>query len=391
MSKQYLDQLLEQFIHMPEGPVGAALQVTQHGKTIYEKYVGKADLASGRPIDENTLYRLYSCSKIFTASSLMLLLERGIVQLDDPVSEFLPEYKDAVYCVYSGNNLESYRPVESLTLRHLVTMTSGLTYGGQFSTTHREVAAAMDELEQSGDYSTRDFARRMAKVPLAFAPGSHWNYGVGHDVLAAAIEVIAGKRFGRFLHDEFFQPLGMENTFFHIPAEKADRLCTMYRYENGQRLENHDGDDGFLKPGSYESGGGGLVSTLSDMARFGTMLCLGGTVDGVRVLGRKTIDLMRQNQLGEGALKDFYAAHKNGWPFMSGYGYGLGVKTLLDQPLSGCMGSMGEFSWAGAAGTLLSMDPAEGTCITYMHQVMPRNQEGYCHPRIKNAVNGLLL
>ena len=121
------------------------------------------------------------------------------------------------------------------------------------------------------------------------------------------------------------------------------------------------------------------------------MLALHGTVDGVRILGRKTIDLMRQNQLCSAALVDFKNTHKNGWYFMTGYGYGLGVKTLLDQPASGTMGSAGEFSWAGAAGTLLSMDPAEGVAIAYMHQLMPNNMEGYCHPRVKNAVNGQLL
>ena len=247
----------------------------------------------------------------------------------------------------------------------------------------------MDELEKSGDYSTRDFARRMEEVPLAFEPGTHWNYGVGHDVLAAAIEVISGKRFGAFLQDEFFTPLGMNHTFFHIPAEKAANLSKLYFWDKGVRRLNSSEDAQFLEPRRYESGGGGLVSSLNDLARFGTMLAVGGTLDGTRVLGRKTIDLMRQNQLCPSALEDFRSAHRNGWYFMSGYG--LGVKTLLDQPASGTMGTPGEFSWAGAAGTLLSMDPSEGVAIAYMHQLMPNNMEGYCHPRIKNAVNGQLL
>ena len=391
MGKAYLDRLLEHFTTMPGGPVGAALAVTHHGKVIYEQYCGKADKESGREVGRETLYRMYSCSKVLTAVSLMLLLERGLIQLDDPVSDFLPEYKDAVFCRYTGNNLESFQPVKSLTLRHLITMTSGLTYGGTFSTTHRAVKEAQQRLEAKGNYTTREFAREMASVPLAFEPGMHWNYGVGHDVLGAAIEVISGRTFGQFMKEEIFDPLDMQDTFFQVPEDKFANLAVNYCFRDGEMVPNN-GDDAKFRTGSlYQSGGGGIVSSLHDYMRFGAMLSMGGTLDGVRVMGRKTIDLMRQNQLCPSALEDFRNAHENGWPFMTGYGYGLGVKTLIDQPASGCMGTVGEFSWAGAAGTLISVDPAEEAAIVYMHQVMPNNMEGYCHPRIKNAVNGLLL
>lgn len=391
MGKEVLDQLLKHFTSIKGGPTGNALRVTQHGKVIYTGYCGKADIRTGREIDENTLYRMYSCSKVLTATALMLLLERGIVQLDDPVKEFLPEYKDAVYCRYTGNNLETYQSVKSLTLRHLITMTSGLTYGGTYNSTQRAVKEATLRLQTKGNYTTRDFAKEMASVPLAFEPGLHWNYGVGHDVLGAAIEVISGKNFGVFLKENIFDPLKMENTFFQVPDEKFGNLAANMHLENGEMVANTGDDAQFRMGTAYQSGGGGIVSSLHDYARFGAMLSMGGTLDGVRVMGRKTIDLMRQNQLCPSALKDFQNTHANGWEFMTGYGYGLGVKTLLDQPASGCMGSLGEFSWAGAAGTLLSIDPSEEVSIVYMHQVMPNNMEGYCHPRIKNAVNGQLL
>jgi CubicO group peptidase (beta-lactamase class C family) len=385
--EQRITTLLEHFITMRNGPAGCALSVSVGDKLIYEGYHGFSNIESARKIGPDTLYRMYSCSKIITAAALLLLLERGQVQLDDPVFHYLPEYKNAVYCRYTGNNIETQYPVDSLTIKHLLTMTSGLTYEGCSNTTQLSVGKVMKELNAQGGFTTREFARRMAEVPLAFQPGTHWNYGVGHDVLGAVIEEASGRPFGAFLKDEIFEPVGMKDTAFFVD-EQDNRLATLYYYENEKLMPNRSDDYRFRKSYRFESGGGGLVSSLNDMSRFARMLALGGVIEGTRVMGRKTIELMRQNHLCPSALDDFRAAHINGWEFMSGYGYGLGVKTCIDLPGSNCIGSPGDFSWAGAAGTLLVMDSGEGLSFAYMHQLMPNNMEGYCHPRIKNTVYG---
>lgn len=385
-----LQKLLEQFVSMDAGPSGCALSVTKDGESLFEGYCGCADAESGRPVGPDTLYRTYSCTKVVTAAAFMLLLEWGLVQLDDPVSEYLPEFKDSLVCHYTGNNMESLRPAQSpMRLKHLVTMTSGLTYDGDLNTTQRAVKAIITDVNRDG-MPLREFARRASRVPLRFEPGTGWNYGVSHDVLAAVIEVVSGKKFSEYLTDEFFTPLGMKDTSFFLRPDQEERLAVLYRYENGARVPNREEEFKFRPTYQLESGGAGLLSTLGDFSKFGEMLAMGGTYRGVRILGRKTIDLMRQNQLCPEALKDFRDTHKNGWEFMSGYGYGLGVKTLMNLAEANTAGTPGEFSWAGAAGTLLLADPEERLSICYMHQLLPGNREGYCHPRIRNVVYGLL-
>lgn len=385
-----LDDLLEHFLSMEGGPVGCALSVSLHGETVYEGYRGFADIRTKREIAPDTVYRIYSCSKIIAATALMLLLERGIVKLDDPIDHYLPEYKNQVYAYHTGNNIETLKPAGPLTIKHLITMTSGLTYPGECNTTQKAIKEAMAELDAKGGYPTREFAARIAKVPLAFEPGTHWNYGVGHDVLGALIEVAAGEPFGEFLRDKILAPLQMDSTGFFVTGAAVERLATLYSYEDGHVVPNVDEAYKFQQAYRFESGGGGLLSTLGDLTRFAQMLSVGGTYGHTRVLGRKSIDLMRQNHLCPSALCDFRETHRNGWDFMDGYGYGLGVKVLMDLPGSNCLGSIGEFSWAGAAGTFVLIDRAEELAIVYMQQLMPRNKEGECHPRIKNVVYGML-
>ena len=376
---------------MDRGPAGCALAVSLDGKFVYEGYFGDADVESGQKVTRETIYRLYSCTKIVTAVAMMILLERGLYKLDDPISAYLPEFANAQYIECAGNNLSAVRPVRSLTIKHFLTMTSGLTYGGNGSVTQAEIQKALEDLNSRGHFTARAFSQRIAKVPLAFEPGLHWNYNVGFDVLGAFVEVVSGKPFGQFLREELFDPLGMVDTSFFIDETKRDRLAALYSYGgDGKRVKNLSDEFKYQREYAFERGGGGLLSTLMDTAKFAHMLSLGGTLGGVRILGRKTVELMRQNHLGRSALEDFRKAHRNGWEFMAGYGYGLGVKTLINLAESNGSGSLGEFSWAGAAGTLMLIDPVEKLSLVYMHQLLPGNLEGYCHPRLRNAVYGML-
>jgi CubicO group peptidase (beta-lactamase class C family) len=386
-----LDNLLKQFTAMEGGPAGCALAVTRGGQEVYTGYCGMADIENNRPIDANTIYRLYSSSKVVTATAMLQLLEQGLYQLDDQMAAYLPEFADAVYCQYTGNNVESLVPVRSLTVKHFITMTSGLTYDGGSNTTQRSIRAAMRELDSLGGYTVRDFSRRMARVPLAFEPGTHWNYAINMDILGAFIEVVSGQSFYEYLKSHIFDPLGMEHTYFFVPEPEKTHAAVVYQSDPERGLLPNRAEDYKFEPGyRFECGGGGLQATLGDMSRFIQALAMGGTLDGVKILSRKGVDLMRLNHLAPGPLADFQAAHRNGWPFMSGYGYGLGVKTLIDQAASNCLGTLGEFSWAGATGTLLLADPSERLSIAYMHQLMPNNKEGVCHPRLKNTIYSLI-
>lgn len=198
-----LDDLLEGFVRMEHGPAGCALKAVCGQEIIYEGYKGYADEKAGKLIGPGTVYRMYSCTKVVTAAAAMLLLERGKMLLDDPVSRYLSEYGDLTWCRYTGNNMVSLEKTGTMTIRHLLTMTSGFTYDGIHNTTQQETKRVLEEMNREGGASTREFARRLAQVPLLFEPGTHWNYGLGLDVLGAVIEVISGMSFGEFLKKNF--------------------------------------------------------------------------------------------------------------------------------------------------------------------------------------------
>lgn len=261
-------------------------------------------------------------------------------------------------------------------------MSSGLTYGGDSTETERQTRTVMENAVTTMDM--RALSKAVAAVPLAFDPGTHWKYGTSHDVLAALIEVLSGETFGEFLRKEIFEPLEMSDTSFRIPEEKRDRLCKMYdRAEDGTLTPNTSKDAPYQQGCRYESGGGGLLSTIGDYSRFAQALARGGELDGVRILSQKTIQLMGTNHLGPQQLKDF-----NG-PQRSGYGYGLGVRVMMDPADGGINGSIGEFGWAGLGGSWVLIDPKEQLSVVYMQQMLP-GLEPYIHPRLRAVIYGAM-
>lgn len=382
-----LDTLLKSFVD--RGPAGCACSVIKDGETLYEGYFGYADLETKKPIAPDTIYRIYSMTKVITCTAALILYERGLFTLNDPLEEYLPEFKNPqVYHQTPNGNMYIAPAKRSILVKDLFTMTSGLTYGGNQNEAERQTSKVMEELrrkEADGEkYDVRTLSKALAKIPLAFEPGTHWRYSLSHDVLGAFIEVVSGKSFGEFLREEIFEPLGMEDTFFRIPPEKKDRLCSLYnRSEDGTLTKNTSMDVHFQPDATFESGGGGLLSTLRDYSRFAQMLACGGQLDGVRILGSKTIDLMRTNHLGPQQLADF------DWPYLAGYGYGLGVRVMMDPVAAGGNGSIGEFGWCGLAGTWVLIDPAEKLTAVYMQQMMP-NFEEYHQPRLRAVIYGAL-
>jgi CubicO group peptidase (beta-lactamase class C family) len=265
-------------------------------------------------------------------------------------------------------------------------MTSGLCYPGDSPETARrtrDVLRDLDEKEGS-KYDIRAVSRALAGIPLAFDPGAGWMYGTSHDVLGALIEVLSGKTLGRFLQDEIFDPLGMTDTSFRLPEEKKARLCCLYDLSSDGSLAKNTGMDAHYRPDALlETGGGGLLSTIGDHSRFAQMLGCGGLLNGAQILGRKTVQLMSANQLKPHQFEQY------NWDFLAGYGYGLGVRVMMDRAVAGSNGSLGEFGWGGLAGTWALVDPVEELSVVYAQQMIP-SLEARQIPRLRNVIYGAL-
>lgn len=383
--KDRLDPLMKDFLQ--RGPAGCACAVRQRGNTLYENHFGYADLEAKKPVGQDTIYRVYSMSKPITCTAALMLYERGLFALNDPLEAYLPEFRNPRVFRRSDSGAISVSPASRpIRVRDLFMMTSGYPYPGEGTETGRELARAFDFLgkaPQDRPMTLRDFCRKLADVPLAFDPGTHWMYGLSHDVLGALIEVVSGKSFGQYLKEAIFDPLGMADTSFRIAPDKRERLSAIYdRADDGTLTKNISLDADYQPGATMESGGGGLLSTLGDYSRFAHALAL-GELDGVRLLGDHTIRHMAANHLTPQLLADY------DWVQLAGYGYGLGVRVMMDPAAGGCNSNIGEFGWMGYAGTLVYIDPAEGLSIVYMQQMVP-NLEEYHLPRLRDVVYGAL-
>jgi CubicO group peptidase (beta-lactamase class C family) len=327
------------------------------------------DIAGASPARDDSIYRIYSMSKTVTIVAAMTLYERGLFKLHDSIAEFLPAFSKMKVAVHDERGVRQLVPAKGpITFEHLFTMTSGLPYPGTDSFSAREMAKLQDEAAGGKDYhenwTTAQIVDAAAKTPLCFEPGQYWKYGFSHDVLGRLVEVISGKRFGAYLDETIFQPLGMTDTAFFVPPEKQGRLMKAYQWTAGGLFEvkGLNTDPGRTTPPAFESGGGGLASTIADVSAFARMLLGGGKLGGERILSRKTIDLIRRNHHLPGAF---------GFESMGGYGYGLGVRTLLDTCAAGINGSEGEWAWDGMLGTWYCVDPAEDMVAIFMTQRVP--------------------
>lgn len=383
-----LSNLLKKFVE--DGLPGCGCAVAKDGKILYEGYYGYADLEEKKPITEDSVFRIFSMTKVIICTAAMILFERGKFLLHEPIYEYIPEYKDLTVAVTdSDGNVHVEKAKNPMLIKHAFTMTCGIPYHFGNSLTETEIRRVKKELtEKYGKYDIVTEVKAMASVPLAFEPGTRWLYGYGHDILAALIQVISGKTVGEFLQEEIFGPLGMDSTGYRFHGDIGKRMVSCYRKLEDGKMEKMAGFlDDFHQPDAiYEAGGAGLYSTVRDYLKFSQMLANGGCYNGQRIIGRKTIDLMRANQLNEQQLRDFNFNN----PYLAGYGYGLGVRTLMSLAESNSNGSIGEFGWTGAAGTYVSIDPSEGVSIVYMHQMFP-NMEVYHHLRVRAVTNGCLV
>ncbi len=380
-----LSALLEQFTK--NGPAGCGCAIAKNGETLYQGYFGYADLEEKRPVAEDTVYRLFSMTKVIICTAAMMLFERGKFLLNEPVYEYFPEYRDTQVFVTEPDGTVHVRKAENpMLIKHAFTMSVGLPYPSENSPTAIEMTKVKEELTQKyGKYDIVTEVKRMGSVPVAFDPGTLWLYGYGHDIVAGLIQVVSGKTVGQFLQDEIFGPLGMKDTGYRYRDGIEKRMASYYRKdENGGMNKVAAILDEFHQPDAlYECGGAGLYSTVNDYLNFSQMLANGGIYHGEKIIGRKTIDLMRTNQLNVDQMREFSNS------YLAGYGYGLGVRTLLSQADGHSNSSIGEFGWTGMLGTYVSIDPQEGSSIVYMHQLDP-NMEEYHHLRVRAVVNGCL-
>lgn len=339
---------------------GASAGIWKDGKQVYREDFGYMDPVSKKPMADNAIFRLYSSTKPITAAAAMLLVERGVLDLDAPVYNYIDSFREQLVC-RNGELVPARRPS---TLRDLLHMTSGLVYPGP-DAAGKETAKVFDNGIQAAlagtGLTTVGFCNALGKVPLAFHPGDEWCYGTSADIMGAVIEVAAKMPLSQFLKEEIFAPLGMVDTDFYVPPEKQDRMVTVCQYDAETRqLHPYTGNallilDGKEKP-AFESGGAGLRSTMEDYSRFSCMLAGGGQWNGIRILKEETVAYMRTNQLTPKQLDTL-------WEPSGSSGYSCFMRTILDEEKPGALGRTGSFGWDGWAGTCALLDPRENAVL----------------------------
>lgn len=352
----------------PDENVGAAICILEHGKEVYRKEYGEADKEKHIPMKPDAIFRCYSMTKPITSVAVMILVEKGLLSLSDPVSKYIPGFQDQK--VYTPEGLI---PAErEVTIQDLMDMTAGVCYpdasfpaGAYMEEVQQQY---YKEIEEGKTITTYELANRIGAQPLAFQPGTRWLYSFCADVLGAVIEVISGMRYSDYLKKEIFIPLGMVDTDFYVPEEKQHRFMQFYQYmPETQTMEPCNWQHlclshMHLKKPDFESGGAGLVSTIDDYSRFVQMMMNKGIYNGIRILGRKTVEWMTRNHLNEQQRSSL------DWEALKGYGYGNLMRQMIHPELAESLGSKGEFGWDGWLGCYVAMDPEEDLAIIYVIQ-----------------------
>jgi CubicO group peptidase (beta-lactamase class C family) len=384
----------------------AVTLVERRGQIAHHSALGYMDVERQRPIQDDTIFRIYSMTKPLTSIAFMMLVEEGLVALDDPVHRFIPQWRELG--VYEAGFLDTFRTRRTsrpMRMVDLLRHTSGLTYDFQ-QRTNVDAAYRKHGLGQVGGKVGLDaMIDGLAKMPLEFSPGDAWNYSVSTDVLGYLVGKIAGLPFERFLRERILSPLGMHDTDFHVPESKASRLAACYRFtserppdrspsgasagalerppdrspsgasagalERPMHLVDDPQSSGLRREPAFISGGGGLVSTLADYLQFCRMLLNGGSLNGVRIISPKTLELMTANHLPNGKDLTQLSVSLFSEATYAGVGFGLGFAVTLDPARTLLPGTAGDFSWGGMASTYFWVDPREELIVIFMTQLMP--------------------
>jgi len=363
--------------HLP----GTLTHIYRKGHLVHTAMAGHMDIEGGKPMREDAIFRIYSMSKPITAVALMMLVEEGLIGLDDVVHTHIPSWKNlGVYASGMPSLLPDTPPsfLTTPTLRpmkvvDLATHTSGLTYGFMMRT-------AVDAAYRRAKLTDRDspgglpgMIEQLAQIPLDFSPGTAWNYSVSIDVLGYLVEKLSGVNFGEFLQTRLFDPLGMNDTAFYVPADKIERFSSCYQPDpkGGLKLQDDARKSPYAEPPALESGGGGLVSTAHDYLRFCRMMLNGGSLDGVQILSPKTVGLFSVNYLPDGReVADMALPGMFSESSYAGVGFSIGCGVNIDVAKTRLPGSLGEYFWGGAAATAFWIDPREKLTVVFMTQVI---------------------
>ena len=351
---------------------GIVTLVSRRGRTAFLDVAGQADVVRGKPMAADTIFRIYSMTKPLTSVAIMMLYEEARFQLDDPISRFIPAFANPrVYVGGSRGKMETVPAAREITFRDLLTHTSGLTYGFMEATPVDGAYRASKIDFQTQDTSLKELVEKAAAVPLLAHPGTRWNYSIATDVLGYLVEVISGVPFQTFLKDRVIDPLGLIDTDFHVPEAKHHRLAANYAPDGKGGLQEIDdpSKSRYLLPRNVNSGGGGLVSTAGDYARFCQFMLNKGELERTRLLGRKTVELMTSNHLG-GDMADMGTPRFSETTY-EGIGFGLGFSVMIEPAKAQIVGSPGEYAWGGAASTAFWIDPAEDMFVVFLTQLMP--------------------
>jgi len=361
---------------------GMLTQVYRKGHLVHTGICGHMDLERGKPMREDAIFRIYSMSKPITAVALMMLVEEGLIGLDDIVHSHIPEWKNlGVYSSGMPSLLPDAPPSflttpvqRAMKVVDLATHTSGLTYGFMMRSAVDAAYRKAKVVDRETPGGLQGMVGQLAQIPLDFSPGTAWNYSVSIDVLGYLVEKLSGMSFGEFLRTRLFDPLGMKDTAFYVPPNDIERFTSCYQPEtqgSGLRLQDDGRESTYAKPPMLESGGGGLVSTARDYLRFCRMMLNGGVLDGVQILSPKTVALFSLNYLPDAreiadmALPGMFS--ESGY---AGVGFSLGCGVNVNVAKTRLPGSLGEYFWGGAAATAFWIDPKEELTVVFMTQVI---------------------
>ena len=365
MNKDRLEQLMLEEV-ADHYIAGVQVAVYENGEEIFYHSCGVADREKNLPLKKNTIMRLYSMTKPVTAVAANILRERGMLDFERPVSDYLPEYT-RMKVLYQEKAVPAEQPI---LVKHLLSMTSGIVYP-DFDSCGQMMEEVFDgihgKIEVGNADSTREVIKKIAEVPLCFEPGTSWRYGLSVDVLGAIIEVVSGMKFSEFLKKEIFDPLEMYDTAFYVPEDKQHRFAQLYKRTEKGVLEidqdRHLGLTLCLEPPAYEAGGAGLLSTLTDYSKFARMLANKGSWNGVKILSEETVAAFMENTVSLQYLEE------NGFWQLKGYGYGNCMRINLGTGKSLSKESAGEFGWDGWTGPYVSVDAIQNRVILVMQQV----------------------
>ncbi|MBR5542843.1 MAG: beta-lactamase family protein [Oscillospiraceae bacterium] len=388
-----LKELMQHFVDEEYAP-GNTIRVCIGNEVVFDYSCGYSNINNKKEMRGDEFFYLYSCSKITTVTAALQLLEKGVFSLDDPLYEYIPEYRNMYIQTENGDAVKAKKDIKII---NLFNMTAGLTYNVDSSGIKkaRELTC--------GRMDTDVVVRKIASDPLSFEPGERFQYSLCHDVLAGLVSIVSGMKFRDYVKENIFKPLGMNSSVYHMTDEIRWRMATQYQYisENSDeavdiveaqktgndkkgRYEEVGFKNSLVLGEEYDSGGAGIISTVADYMKLATALANHGLgQDGERILSASTVDLMRTNTLSETQLEPF------NWKQLIGYGYGLGVRTMMDKEKSGSLSSIGEFGWGGAAGASVYIDPDIKLSAVYAkHTLNPR--EEYYQPKVRDCIYSCL-